>query len=367
MEKRPSKVEQAREWLAREIRIGNFTRGSALPPERELADQIGVSYMTLRKAVGALVEEGLLTRNHGSGTFVRSEIPEAAAQKVLGLVMPAWSAPENLDTIMYYSKACEAANWLLKVIYVRGWADRSILDLWQSCDALVVTMIGEVEDIPPYVLEKIRSSGKPVVCAGGAAEYLGIDSVYYENDRQLEEPCRRLHELGHRRILLADQMTRRDGVLTSIHSHMSGFKEIFARKYPDIEYNTSLLTLEIPYFRQPHRLIREAIRERGGELAPYTAVICPLSFYWAVMSGLRDIGRSVPGDISVLAFGDRQEAEFYCPRPAVFSVLLQDHAGKALKLILRRLRHPDAPATRTQVDVQFIEGETITPVTYRKG
>ena len=56
---RLTKADHAREWIAREIRIGNFARGTTLPPEQELADRFGISYMTLRKAVGALVEEGL--------------------------------------------------------------------------------------------------------------------------------------------------------------------------------------------------------------------------------------------------------------------------------------------------------------------
>ena len=63
--------------------------------------------MTLRKAVSALVQEGILERNHGSGTFVCNEIPEQKVQKILGLVQPAWAAPETLDTVMYFSQACE--------------------------------------------------------------------------------------------------------------------------------------------------------------------------------------------------------------------------------------------------------------------
>ena len=38
-EQRMTKADMAREWIAKEIRIGNFARGSVLPPERELAVQ----------------------------------------------------------------------------------------------------------------------------------------------------------------------------------------------------------------------------------------------------------------------------------------------------------------------------------------
>src|SRR5262245_34829121 len=43
----------------------------ALPPERELAAEFGISRITVRKAIDGLVNEGLLARRQGSGTFVR--------------------------------------------------------------------------------------------------------------------------------------------------------------------------------------------------------------------------------------------------------------------------------------------------------
>lgn len=46
--------------------------GERLPSERDLADQFGVSRMTLRQAITLLVEEGVLERKVGSGTFVAS-------------------------------------------------------------------------------------------------------------------------------------------------------------------------------------------------------------------------------------------------------------------------------------------------------
>ncbi|GGD99345.1 GntR family transcriptional regulator [Aureimonas endophytica] len=42
----------------------------ALPPERELAASVGVSRVTVRKALEGLVAEGLIEQRHGSGTFV---------------------------------------------------------------------------------------------------------------------------------------------------------------------------------------------------------------------------------------------------------------------------------------------------------
>jgi GntR family transcriptional regulator len=53
----------------------------ALPPERELAEEFGVSRITVRKALDALVGEGMLTRRQGAGTFVAARPDEERVEK----------------------------------------------------------------------------------------------------------------------------------------------------------------------------------------------------------------------------------------------------------------------------------------------
>jgi GntR family transcriptional repressor for pyruvate dehydrogenase complex len=69
------------EQLAGAIRLGVFARGDQLPPERELAERLGVSRMTLREAIGALRESGLVTtrRGRGGGTVVVYEPAQPGA------------------------------------------------------------------------------------------------------------------------------------------------------------------------------------------------------------------------------------------------------------------------------------------------
>ena len=49
---------------------GRLDPSAPLPPEPELAADLGVSRFTLRQALGQLVREGLLKRQRGRGTFV---------------------------------------------------------------------------------------------------------------------------------------------------------------------------------------------------------------------------------------------------------------------------------------------------------
>lgn len=51
-----------------------ITRGEAIPAERDLATDYGVSRITVRKAIEGLVEDGLLTRRRGAGTFVAGRV-----------------------------------------------------------------------------------------------------------------------------------------------------------------------------------------------------------------------------------------------------------------------------------------------------
>lgn len=61
---------QVRQGLARLIRDGRYGADDALPSERTLADQLGISRVTARKAIDALVQDGLIQRRHGSGNYV---------------------------------------------------------------------------------------------------------------------------------------------------------------------------------------------------------------------------------------------------------------------------------------------------------
>jgi GntR family transcriptional regulator len=56
------------------IATGALRPGESLPPERELASRTGLSRVTVRRAVQALVENGKLVQRRGSGTFVAPRI-----------------------------------------------------------------------------------------------------------------------------------------------------------------------------------------------------------------------------------------------------------------------------------------------------
>lgn len=58
---------------------GELSPGSALPGEVRLADRHGVSRVTVRRAMNALAQEGLIARRAGSGAVVTGAPPQGAA------------------------------------------------------------------------------------------------------------------------------------------------------------------------------------------------------------------------------------------------------------------------------------------------
>ncbi|MFD1950426.1 GntR family transcriptional regulator [Sphingomonas arantia] len=70
--------------LARSLRDhisgGGIDPGSALPSERDLSEIAGLSRVTVRKGIKQLIDEGVLIRKQGSGTFVARRIEARGAR-----------------------------------------------------------------------------------------------------------------------------------------------------------------------------------------------------------------------------------------------------------------------------------------------
>ena len=72
--------QQLQRGLRAAIENGVIGPDDALPPERDLAEMLSVSRITVRKAIDELVEEGLLIRKQGSGTFVSNRVEKNFAK-----------------------------------------------------------------------------------------------------------------------------------------------------------------------------------------------------------------------------------------------------------------------------------------------
>lgn len=71
---------QLQQALRQAIEEDRFAPDGALPAERQLAQELGISRITVRKALDALEHEGLLERRPGAGNFVKRRIEKNFAR-----------------------------------------------------------------------------------------------------------------------------------------------------------------------------------------------------------------------------------------------------------------------------------------------
>lgn len=79
------------------IRSGQYPGGSKLPPERVIAEQMGVSRPSLREAISALQLAGILESRPGDGTYVCDQAAEGVGSRALDLLEECDSPFENIQ------------------------------------------------------------------------------------------------------------------------------------------------------------------------------------------------------------------------------------------------------------------------------
>lgn len=86
---RPVETERLAQSVVRQIELlilrGLLRPGERLPPERELAERLGVSRPSLREAIAELQERGLLVARAGSGVYVAEMLGSAFSEALVRL------------------------------------------------------------------------------------------------------------------------------------------------------------------------------------------------------------------------------------------------------------------------------------------
>ena len=76
----------------------------------------------------------------------------------------------------------------------------------------------------------------------------------------------------------------------------------------------------------------------------------------------KDLGLTVPDDISVAGFDDIPFSSFTVPRLTTVSGLAEDSGRDAVRLLLKRFDEPDLPQQITRTPVKLMVRESTGPV-----
>jgi GntR family transcriptional repressor for pyruvate dehydrogenase complex len=220
----PTTFEETVERLGNAIKLGLLSGGTRLPPERELASQLGISRSTLRQAIVTLVQSGHLTsiRGRSGGTFVADTPPLAAksAKK---------PAAAKMRAILDYRVAIETGAAMLAAERARA----RDLDRMRSC----VDRMGEVSRFDSYRRADIRfhialaeAAGSPRLVAA-MTEVQGDMSELIALIAHPEEVLARSNAQHERLVKLLDrgESTR---AVKLVRDHLTGTEHILAGHMP---------------------------------------------------------------------------------------------------------------------------------------
>jgi LacI family transcriptional regulator len=141
--------------------------------------------------------------------------------------------------------------------------------------------------------------------------------------------ARYLTGLGHRRIALLTA----DAEMRPSRERIAGFREVFAEA--GIDPAGAELCLQSSPMDFAHS---DALTLLQGSDRPTAVIALGTRILAGVLRAARDIGLSVPGDLSVLSVGDTDLAAVHTPAITALRWSLEDVGRVAAELLLQRLR-----------------------------
>ncbi len=287
--------------LRNEIKTGVFASGDKLPGEHELAGRFDVSYITMRKAISCLVEEELLVRVHGKGTFVAAQPNVVSAIGApMALLLPAVLLrqdphyfPEVLDG---FQSEMDAQSRRVTIHNYDAVLNSSVLN--QGC--CVACLLFETPDIA--MIEGLRDGGCKVLAINNYSGRRSIPSIRIDDAQGVENAVKYLAELGHERIGYVDGPP--DNIDAGLR--LKGFRNAVRRlQIKSAPISGCGFNAASGY--------DAAMSLLSAHNRP-TALVCAsdLSALGAIKAA-GDVGLSVPRGLSVVGFGDFPIAGFFSP------------------------------------------------------
>ena len=151
--------DQVRDHLLREIREGRYAPGDSLPPERELAIQLGVSRHSLRQAMSSLETLGLVVVRQGSGVVLAGQPTGEALDRVAEIL---FAANRSIEDVIVARALLEPGIAALAATHASAAAAAALVadahDLGEPTDPSSMDSLGNA-----FHLQVAQLSGNPVL------------------------------------------------------------------------------------------------------------------------------------------------------------------------------------------------------------
>lgn len=164
------------------------------PSERMLAEELGVNYMTVRRGLSLLEQEGILRRQPNGRMAISSD----KEHRNIALLVPS-VASQNLEAMIRRIELAAAdMPCTLRTVLYRHWEDQTLRDAIEGFDGTFLYPISD--KIPQPVLHFMQQPQHKVVSFEYNESLRGIPTIRPFPPVFVEKLLEHLKELGHRNI-----------------------------------------------------------------------------------------------------------------------------------------------------------------------
>jgi hypothetical protein len=293
------------EAIERRIAAGDYMLRD-LPGERRLAEEVGVSYMTARKAVTGLIERGVLARRPNGSLIVNPGRRGTASAIKVALLTPAYPSLHLLQCRDAVSRVAEARRVQFRPVEYVHWDDPTVAEAVSGADGVIV--IPSTEPIPSRVLRVFTDPDNRVVFLDDDMTDHGVPSVRLFAKAHITKVFDHLWNLGHRRIDCLNVQGRNREIVRRIGEWLGWLERRQAVG--------SLIDAPVEPYTDPtaaaYRIIQKTLRCKPDAIG--TALMCttqPAAI--GAVRACHDAGLTVGHDISVCAINCEPTGRYFVP------------------------------------------------------
>ncbi|MEI8340005.1 MAG: GntR family transcriptional regulator [Verrucomicrobiota bacterium] len=183
--------------VRRRILHGSYALKS-IPSERQMAEEIGVNFMSVRRGLKLLEQGGLIQRNAKGRIEIKRAKQGNKKHFNIGLLMPTSSSAAMGVWRVTIEKACADLPCNIRPVLFLHWDDPILSRAIDGFDGIFLSPIPH--PLPESLAERIRPPGNPVVVIDHDFTNHGIPSIQIFPPIFIHNLLDHLKKLGHSKI-----------------------------------------------------------------------------------------------------------------------------------------------------------------------